>query len=54
MMGTSYVLNQIDLIHGNAPEKIVNGLVKAFDEWRGSLEARDDLTIIAVKPKSLK
>jgi serine phosphatase RsbU (regulator of sigma subunit) len=54
MMGTSYVLDQIDSINGNNPDSIVSGLTRTFDEWRGSLEARDDLTIMAVKPKPLK
>jgi serine phosphatase RsbU (regulator of sigma subunit) len=53
MMGTSYVLDQIALLDGNDPQNIVDTISHAFDEWRGSLEARDDLTIIAVKPKSL-
>jgi serine phosphatase RsbU (regulator of sigma subunit) len=53
MMGTSYVLDQIALLDGNDPQNIVDAISHAFDEWRGSLDARDDLTIIAVKPKSL-
>ena len=53
MMGTSYVLDQMALIDGNDPQHLIDGLHKAFDAWRGSIDARDDLTIIAVKPKTL-
>ena len=53
MMGTSYVLDQIALIDGNDPQQLVDAIHRAFDSWRGSIDARDDLTIIAVKPKTL-
>jgi serine phosphatase RsbU (regulator of sigma subunit) len=53
MMGTSYVLDQITQLDGNDPQKMVDMISNAFNSWRGSLDPRDDLTIIAVKPKPL-
>jgi len=52
-MGTSYVLDQITQLDGNDPQKMVDMISNAFNSWRGSLDPRDDLTIIAVKPKPL-
>jgi serine phosphatase RsbU (regulator of sigma subunit) len=54
MMGTTHVLNQLDLMQGNHAHQIVQELSEVFNEWRGASEIRDDLTILAVKPKSLK
>jgi serine phosphatase RsbU (regulator of sigma subunit) len=53
MMGTSYLLDQIALIDGNEPQQLVDAIRGAFDSWRGSIDARDDLTIIAVKSVTL-
>lgn len=53
MMGTSYVIEQLKVISGNAPESLVEGVYASFEAWRGDIEVRDDLTMIAVKPKKL-
>jgi methyl-accepting chemotaxis protein len=50
MMGTAYVVEQLKTIPGNAPVSLVEGVFESFEAWRGSVEVRDDLTIIAVKP----
>jgi hypothetical protein len=50
MMGTAYVIEQLKMISGNAPASLVEGIFETFEAWRGNVEVRDDLTMIAVKP----
>jgi len=54
MMGTSHLVRTTENIEGNDPEQVVAELLSAFRAWCGNAEIRDDVTLIAVKPKSLK
>jgi serine phosphatase RsbU (regulator of sigma subunit) len=51
MMGTHRLINSLEQLSGNDPQKVVEQLAMSFDMWRGAVDARDDLTIIAIKPK---
>jgi serine phosphatase RsbU (regulator of sigma subunit) len=51
MMGTQRLIKSLEQLSGNDPQIVVEQLAVSFDMWRGAVDARDDLTIIAIKPK---
>ena len=53
MMGTNRVTQYLEGASSNSPELLVASVIEKFESWRGSVDVRDDLTLIAVKPQSL-
>jgi hypothetical protein len=54
MMGTNRVRETLTTVSGTEPEQLVASVFDKFETWRGTVDVRDDLTMIAVKPRSLK
>ncbi len=53
MMGTKRVTQYLEGASSNAPKYLIANVLEKFETWRGSVDIRDDLTLIAVKPRSL-
>jgi serine phosphatase RsbU (regulator of sigma subunit) len=53
MMGTNRVTQCLADASSNSPEHLVASVIEKFESWRGSVDVRDDLTLIAVQPQLL-
>jgi len=53
MMGTKRVTQYLEGTSSSAPAYLVANVLEKFETWRGSVDIRDDLTLIAVKPRPL-
>jgi serine phosphatase RsbU (regulator of sigma subunit) len=53
MMGTKRVTQSLMGVTNNAPEKLVASVLEEFEAWRGAVDVRDDLTLVAVQPRSV-